>query len=139
MTKADFGIFLENYDKRGSIFRGDYKKKEIFLITEIKKGETRGGHYHTTIVNHHVLRGKIMYKEIRLTKKGNIKKNYKETKKIIRGGKVITTHPYVAHLIFALENSIIFEASGGNKKSITYQPYRDQIKNLQETSLNKGK
>ena len=70
MTKADFGIFLENYDKRGSIFRGDYKKKEIFLITEIKKGETRGGHYHTTIVNHHVLRGKIMYKEIRLTKKG---------------------------------------------------------------------
>jgi len=83
MTKADFGIFLENYDKRGSIFRGDYNKKEIFLITEIKKGETRGGHYHTTIVNHHVLRGKIIYKEIRLTKKGNIKKNYKETKKII--------------------------------------------------------
>ncbi len=37
MKKTDFGIFLENFDKRGSIFRGDYKKKEIFLITEIKK------------------------------------------------------------------------------------------------------
>ena len=48
MKKTDFGIFLENFDKRGSIFRGDYKKKEIFLITEIKKGQSRGGHYHTS-------------------------------------------------------------------------------------------
>ena len=44
MKKTDFGIFLENFDKRGSIFRGDYKKKEIFLITEIKKGQSRAGH-----------------------------------------------------------------------------------------------
>ena len=130
MTKNDLGIFLENFDKRGSIFRGDLKKKEIFLITEIKKGQSRGGHYHTNIVNHHVLRGKIMYKEIRLTKNGKIKKKQKETKKIVSGGKVITTPPYAAHIFLGLENSIIFEASGGKKKSITYQPYREQIRNL---------
>ena len=130
MKKTDFGIFLENFDKRGSIYRGDYKKKEIFLITEIKKGQSRGGHYHTNVVNHHVLRGKIMYKEIRLTKNGKIKKNQKESKKIVSGGKVITTPPYAAHIFFGLENSIIFEASGGKKKSITYQPYREQIRNL---------
>ena len=130
MKKTDFGIFLENFDKRGSIFRGDYKKKEIFLITEIKKGQSRGGHYHTNVVNHHVLRGKIMYKEIRLTKNGKIKKNQKESKKIVSGGKVITTPPYPAHIFFGLENSIIFAASGGKKKSITYQPYREQIRNL---------
>ena len=130
MKKTDFGIFLENFDKRGSIFRGDYKKKEIFLITEIKKGQSRGGHYHTNVVNHHVLRGKIMYKEIRLTKNGKIKKNQKESKKIVKGGKVITTPPYAAHVFHGLENSIIFEASGGKKKSITYQPYREQIRNL---------
>ena len=130
MKKTDFGIFLENFDKRGSIFRGDYKKKEIFLITEIKKGQSRGGHYHTNVVNHHVLRGKIMYKEIRLTKNGKIKKNQKESKKIVSGGKVITPPPYAAHIFIGLENSIIFEASGGKKKSITYQPYREQIRNL---------
>tara|TARA_B110000263_G_C14919986_1_gene334340 strand:+ start:145 stop:537 length:393 start_codon:yes stop_codon:yes gene_type:complete len=130
MKKTDFGIFLENFDKRGSIFRGDFKKKEIFLITEIKKGQSRGGHYHTNVVNHHVLRGKIMYKEIRLTKNGKIKKNQKDSKKIVKGGNVITTPPYAAHIFFGLENSIIFEASGGKKKSITYQPYREQIRNL---------
>ena len=130
MKKTDLGIFLENFDKRGSIFRGDFKKKEIFLITEIKKGQSRGGHYHTNVVNHHVLRGKIMYKEIRLTKNGRIKKNQKESKKIVSGGKVITTPPYAAHIFIGLENSIIFEASGGKKKSITYQPYREQIRNL---------
>ena len=130
MKKTDLGIFLENFDKRGSIFRGDFKKKEIFLITEIKKGQSRGGHYHTNVVNHHVLRCKIMYKEIRLTKNGRIKKNQKESKKIVSGGKVITTPPYAAHIFIGLENSIIFEASGGKKKSITYQPYREQIRNL---------
>lgn len=71
-----------------------------------------------------------MYKEIRLTKNGKIKKNQKESKKIVSGGKVITTPPYAAHIFFGLENSIIFEASGGKKKSITYQPYREQIRNL---------
>jgi len=42
VTRLD--IKLENYDEKGAIFRGDYKKKEIFLITEIKKGETRDMH-----------------------------------------------------------------------------------------------
>ena len=54
----------------------------------------------------------------------------KEAKKIVSGGKVITTPPYAAHIFLGLENSIIFEASGGKKKSITYQPYREQIRNL---------
>jgi quercetin dioxygenase-like cupin family protein len=122
-------IELENRDKRGSIFRGDYNKKEIFLITEIKKKETRGGHYHNMVVIHHVLRGKIAYKEKCLTKKGNNSNKYKETKKIVSGGKVIITPAHAAHLITALEDSIIFEASGGKKKTIIYKPYRIQIKN----------
>jgi|TARA_B100000678_G_scaffold169532_1_gene141393 dTDP-4-dehydrorhamnose 3,5-epimerase-like enzyme len=130
MSKTDLGIFLENFDKRGSVFRGDFKKKEIFLITEVKKGKSRGGHYHTNVVNHHVLYGKIMYKEIRLTKNGKVKKNFKEIRKIVSGGKVITTPAYASHIFFGLENSIVFETSGGNKKSITYQPYREQISNL---------
>ncbi len=71
-----------------------------------------------------------MYKEIQLTNSGKIKKNQKERKKVVSGGKVITTPAYAAHIFFGLENSIIFEASGGGKKSITYQPYREQIRNL---------
>ena len=59
----------------------------------------------------------------------NIRNKYKEVKKIVSGGKVIITPVYAAHLIIALEDSIIFEASGGKKKTIIYQPYRIQIKN----------
>jgi quercetin dioxygenase-like cupin family protein len=129
MKKSGLDIKLENSDKRGSIFRGDHNNKEVFLITEIKKGDTRGGHYHNMVVAHHVLRGKIIYKEICLTKTGNPKKKYKEIKKIVSGGKVIITPKDAAHIITAIEESVIFEASGGNKKTITYQPYREQIKN----------
>ena len=69
-----------------------------------------------------------MYKEIPLTKKGNHKKKYKEIKKIIHSGEVIYTPAYAAHLIIALEDSIIFETSDKNKETTTYQQYRDQIK-----------
>lgn len=128
MKKIDLDIVLENYDKRGAVFRGDYHKKEIFLLTEIKKGGCRGGHYHNKAVNHHVLSGKIMYKEIPLTKKGNRKKNYDEIKKIVHSGKIISTPAYAAHLIIAIEDSIMFETSDENKQTIIYQQYRDQIK-----------
>ncbi len=128
MKKIDLKIVLENYDNRGAVFRGDYHKKEIFLLVEIKKGESRGGHYHNKAVNHHVLTGKIMYKEIRLTKKGNPKRNYDEIKKSIQSGKVINTPAYAAHLIIALEDSIVFETSDKNKITVNYQKYRDQIK-----------
>ena len=132
MKKIDLEIILENYDKRGVVFRGDHYKKEIFLLTETKKGECRGGHYHNKTVHHHILSGQIMYKEIALTKKGNHKKNYKEIKKIIHSGQVVYTPAYAAHLIIALEDTIIFETSDKNKKTITYQQYRDQIKILKK-------
>jgi hypothetical protein len=129
MNKLGLDIKLENRDKRGSIFRGDHNEKEIFLITEIKKNETRGGHYHNMVVAHHVLRGKVLYKEMCLTKNGNIKQKRKEIKKIVSGGNVIITPAYAAHIITAIEDSIIFEASGGKKETIIYQKYREQIKN----------
>ncbi len=128
MKKIDLEVVLENYDKRGAIFRGNHYKKEIFLIAEIKKGGSRGGHYHDKAVNHHVLSGKIIYKEIQLTKKGNHRKNYKEIKKTMQNGNVIHTSAYAAHLLIAIEDSIVFETSDGNKKTTNYQEYRDQIK-----------
>ena len=127
MKKIDLAIILENSDKRGVVYRGDHHKKEIFLLTETKKGEGRGGHFHNKAVQHHVLSGKIVYKEMLLTKKGNQKKNHNEVKKIVCGGNVIHTPAYAAHLIIALEDSIIFETSDKSKKTITYQQYRDQI------------
>ena len=97
MSKTDLGIFLENFDKRGSVFRGDFKKKEIFLITEVKKGKSRGGHYHTNVVNHHVLYGKIMYKEIRLTKNGKVKKNFNGVLHLIFEKKIKFLYPGCAN------------------------------------------
>ncbi len=128
MKKIDLKISLEKNDDRGVIFRGDYCKKEIFLLAEIKKGKVRGGHHHDKIAYHHVLTGKILYKEIPLTKKGRKKKNAKEIKKILNTGNVVKTPAYAAHLVIALEDSIIFETSDEIKKTINYQPYREQIK-----------
>ena len=127
MKKIDLNIILENNDERGAVYRGDYYKKEHFLLAEIKKGKRRGGHYHNKRVHHHVLSGKIIYKEIPLTKKGNHKKNYKEIKRIIKNGEIIKTPAYAAHLLIAIEDSIIFETSDENKTTINYQKYRDQI------------
>ncbi len=127
MKKIDLKIILESFDHRGAVYRGDYYKKEHFLLAEIKKGEKRGGHYHNKKVHHHVLSGKIIYKEIPLTKKGNHKKNYKEIKRIIKNGEIIKTPAYAAHLLIAIEDSIIFETSDENKTTINDQKYRDQI------------
>jgi quercetin dioxygenase-like cupin family protein len=127
MKKIDLKIILESFDHRGAVYRGDYYKKEHFLLAEIKKGKRRGGHYHNKRVHHHVLSGKIIYKEIPLTKKGNHKKNYKEIKRIIKNGEIIKTPAYAAHLLIAIEDSIIFETSDENKTTINYQKYRDQI------------
>jgi quercetin dioxygenase-like cupin family protein len=127
MKKIDLKVILESFDHRGAVYRGDYYKKEHFLLAEIKKGEKRGGHYHNKKVHHHVLSGKIIYKEIPLTKKGNHKKNYKEIKRIMKNGDIVKTPAYAAHLLIAIEDSIIFETSDENKTTINYQKYRDQI------------
>ena len=128
MNKRKLDILLENNDNRGSVFRGNYYEKEIFLIAEIKKGMIRGGHYHNKTVYHHVLNGKIIYKEIQLTKKGNHKKNNKEIKKNMKSGDVVKTPKYAAHILIAKEDSIVFETSDVNKETINYQKYRNQIK-----------
>lgn len=127
MKKPDLRIILENIDDRGVVYRGDYFKKEYFLLAEIKKMEIRGGHYHNKKVHHHILSGKIIYKEIQLTKKGNNKKNSKEIKKILKSGDIVKTPSYAAHLLIAIEDSIIFETSDENKITINYQKYRNQI------------
>ena len=128
MKKIDLSIILENNDERGVVYRGDYYKKEHFLLAEIKKGKRRGGHYHNKRVHHHVLTGKIIYKEILLTKKGNHKNKSKEIKKIIKNGDIIKTPAYAAHLLIAIEDSIVFETSDENKTTVNYQKYRNQIK-----------
>jgi len=128
MKKIDLSIILENNDERGVVYRGDYYKKEHFLLAEIKKGKRRGGHYHNKRVHHHVLTGKIIYKEILLTKKGNHKNKSKEIKKIIKNGNIIKTPAYAAHLLIAIEDSIVFETSDENKTTVNYQKYRNQIK-----------
>jgi len=127
MKKIDLNIILENNDERGAVYRGDYYKKEHFLLAEIKKGKRRGGHYHNKRVHHHILSGKIIYKETLLTKKGNDIQKSKETKKIVKKGDIIITPAYAAHLLIAIESSIVFETSDENKMTINYQKYRNQI------------
>ena len=45
----------------------------------------------------------------------------------MKKGDVIITPAYAAHLLIAVESSIVFETSDENKMTINYQKYRNQI------------
>jgi hypothetical protein len=47
---------------------------------------------------------------------------------IIKNGNIIKTPAYAAHLLIAIEDSIVFETSDENKTTVNYQKYRNQIK-----------
>jgi len=119
MEKTNIKIIIQDIDERGTVFRGEFNKQEKFLIAEINKGHTRGGHYHNIDTYHFVLLGVVKYYEIPMdgTKK--------EIQKIVKAGSIIETPANAAHMLTALEDCIIIEPSGGGKITKTYAPYRE--------------
>jgi hypothetical protein len=126
MKKASLTTKVENNDSRGTVLSGKLNGKERFLIAEIKKGKKRGGHYHNVDTYHFALVGKIRYLEKQLGKKGE-ELNKKETKKTLPECTGVVTPAYSAHLLEALEDSVIIEPSGKGKTTTTYLPYRKLI------------
>ena len=96
-------------DVRGAILFLKYGSKSINIV-EIKKGFSRGGHYHSFETKHHILSGTIEYKE------KNIQTNH-ETIKIICAPAVITVPSLAAHLLTALDDTLFAEEIGENYRS----------------------
>lgn len=119
-----FDIMELQFEKQASDVRGmilflKYGKKNINIV-EIKKGFSRGGHYHSFETRHHILSGIIEYKE------KNIKTNH-ETIQIICAPAVITVPPMSAHLLTAIDDTLFAEEINEAYSAIEYPEYRSIV------------
>tara|TARA_B110000495_G_C22838186_1_gene488865 strand:- start:475 stop:849 length:375 start_codon:yes stop_codon:yes gene_type:complete len=111
-------------DNRGKILFCSHNKSFVRLV-EIKKGYSRGGHYHKVNQLHIVISGSLEVKEI------NIKTKNETTRKIVEPT-TMDIPKYHAHLFTALEDSLILEYSKEEIESFEYEEYRKIIKNVMD-------
>jgi quercetin dioxygenase-like cupin family protein len=106
----------EASDARGRIIFLSYGNKNINLV-EIKKGFSRGGHYHEFASTHHLLSGTIKYRE------KNLDTNI-ENIRVICAPEVIHVPARTAHLLTALEDTMFAEELGDDYSATDYPEYR---------------
>ena len=86
-------------------------------LIEIKKGFSRGGHYHKFNSNHILISGKIEYREEDIeTKNASLT--------IYDAPFIIRTQPKKAHLITALDDTIFVEVFEEEYEATDYPKYR---------------
>lgn len=113
---SDLEYEKEASDARGRILFLTYGEKKINIV-EIKKGFSRGGHYHTFKTFHYVLAGTIQYKE-----KDMISNS--ERTQIISAPAIISVPAMSAHLLTALEDTMFVEAFEKDYSATEYPEYR---------------
>jgi hypothetical protein len=106
----------ETSDVRGKIIFLSYGDKKLNLV-EIKKGFSRGGHYHDFETRHFMISGTIEYRE---TNTGTSK----ETVRTISAPSIITVPPMHAHLLTAIEDTIFAEEFDKDYSATEYTQYR---------------
>jgi dTDP-4-dehydrorhamnose 3,5-epimerase-like enzyme len=106
----------EASDARGKILFLSYGDKKINIV-EIKKGFSRGGHYHTFETRHFLISGIIEYKE------KDLHSNKEKTLKI-SAPTIITVPPMAAHLLTALEDTMFIEEFAEKYSATEYEEYR---------------
>lgn len=106
----------EATDVRGKILFLSYGQKKINLV-EIKKGFSRGGHYHDFDTTHYVLTGKIEYREKDI-------KTGREQTRIITAPDIIRVPAMAAHLLTAVDDTIFAEEMTENYSATEYPEYR---------------
>lgn len=108
-------------DKRGTIYSIDYSNKSYELI-EIVKGASRGGHYHKSPATIFVIHGKIVYREANPSLSPSPEKEL-----VFQQGSTICTPANMAHLVTALEDSLILELREGVYEATNYPPFRKLV------------
>lgn len=106
----------EASDVRGSVIFMSYGDKKVNLV-EIKSGFSRGGHYHDFASSHHIISGKIEYRE---------KDIDSGTEKIltVSAPATISVPPRTAHLLTAIEDTLFAEAFETDYSATEYPEYR---------------
>jgi dTDP-4-dehydrorhamnose 3,5-epimerase-like enzyme len=103
-------------DERGRIIFLKYGDKRLNIV-EIKKGFSRGGHYHTFDTRHFLISGTIQYREKDL-------KTGKETVQKISSPATIAVPAMAAHLLTAIDDTIFVEEFSQDYSATEYPEYR---------------
>ncbi len=106
----------ESHDKRGKVIFLSYGSKKINII-EIKKGFSRGGHYHTFETRHFLLSGIIEYREKNIG-------TGKEKVQTITSPATISVPSMVAHLLTAVDDTLFAEEFPQDYSATEYPEYR---------------
>lgn len=109
-------IEKEVEDKRGKIIFLSFEGKQINVL-ELKKGFSRGGHYHKSSTKHFIISGKIEYR-------GKNVITGKERKQVFSSNDIIETPENEAHLLTALDNSIFLETFENDYEATLFPEYR---------------
>jgi hypothetical protein len=112
----DLKFEKEASDVRGKIIFLSYGNKKLNIV-QIKKGLSRGGHYHDFETRHFMISGIIEYRET------NTSTN-KETIRTVSAPSIITVPPMHAHLLTAIEDTIFAEEFGKDYSATEYPQYR---------------
>ena len=122
------GLKLEKEieDMRGKILLFLQNQTHVSIM-EVKKGFSRGGHYHNHMQDHIIISGKLEYRE------ENIDTGIEQIK-IIDKPTVLRVPPRMAHLFVALEDSVFIEAFTGEYDATYYPKYRKDV----EDRMKKG-
>jgi len=115
----------EGGDKRGKILFLTHNNTKINLF-EIKRGFSRGGHYHSFNIVYILLSGKVEYREF------NIKTNI-ETLKILNAPMIINNMAHTANLITAIDDSLFVEIFSHNYEAKVYPKYRKIVEERLES------
>jgi hypothetical protein len=84
---------------------------------EIKRGFSRGGHYHDFETRHYLISGKIEYRE------KDVATNVEKTQ-VISAPAIITVPPMAAHLLTAIDDTLFAEEFGQSYSATEYPEYR---------------
>ena len=103
-------------DKRGKIFFLLHNKTRVNIV-EIRKGYSRGGHYHNYPTTHLLLLGRVEYKAKDINSKT-------EFTKVFLPGQEIKVPAYEVHILTALEDSLFAETSEREFEATNYPEYR---------------
>ena len=109
-------IEKEVEDKRGKILFLSFENKQINIL-ELKKGFSRGGHYHKSPTKHFIIYGKIEYQ-------GKNVITGKERKQIFSSSDIIETPENEAHLLTAVDDSMFLEVFENNYEATLFPEYR---------------
>jgi len=107
-------------DSRGKLFVLSEDGLEFAHIATIKKGASRGGHFHTKPERIIVLDGEV---DCWLKK---VKDKNKETKGSLHEGEALVVEAGAAHLLKAKTDSVIIGVIG-EAETTNYEPYRKVV------------